>query len=62
MIGSLEQQWTLCTPKFIVKDFRGEPVLSIEGPVAAGICECCSDIDFTITSLVNDAEVLTNNY
>ena len=30
-------------------------MLKIEGPIC--VFECCSDIEFTITSLVNDAEV-----
>lgn len=54
-VAYLEQQWTFCTPKFLVKDERGEAVLAIEGPTC--VCECCSDIDFSITSLVNNSEI-----
>ena len=55
MIGSLEQQWSFCQPRFLVKDERGEAILSIEGPGI--VCDCCSDIDFNIMSLVNESEV-----
>ena len=54
VIGKVEQQWT-CDETFIVKDFRGDPVLSIVGP--AIVCDCGSDIEFKVNSLVNDAEV-----
>ena len=55
VIGSLEQQWSFCQPRFLVKDERGEAILSIEGPGI--VCDCCSDIDFNILSLVNESEV-----
>ena len=55
VIGSLEQQWSFCQPRFLVKDERGEAILSIEGPGI--VCDCCSDIDFNIMSLVNESEV-----
>ena len=55
VIGSLEQQWSFCQPRFLVKDERGEAILSIEGPGI--VCDCCSDIDFNILSLVNESEI-----
>ena len=57
VIGSLEQQWSLCQPNFLVKDERGEAILSIQGPGGCGVCDCCSDIDFNIMSLRNESEV-----
>ena len=55
MIGSLEQQWSFCQPRFLVKDEHGEAILSIEGPGC--VCDCCQDIDFNILSLRNESEV-----
>ena len=55
MIGSLEQQWSFCQPRFLVKDERGEAIFSIEGPGC--VCDCCQDIDFNILSLRNESEV-----
>ena len=57
MIGSLEQQWSICQPRFLVKDEHGEAILSIQGPGGCGVCDTCSDIDFNIRSLRNESEV-----
>ena len=54
----VEQEWSICDPKFVIKDGTGEPVLRIEGPLTAGCgCECCSDVDFVLYSITNDQEV-----
>ena len=58
IIGSVEQKWTLCTPLFAIKNERGEEIMTIEGPVCG--CECCSDIDFNITSAGDGSEVCRN--
>ena len=55
IIGSVEQKWTLCTPLFAIKNERGEEILTIEGPLCG--FECCSDIDFNITSAGDGSEV-----
>jgi len=55
IIGTVEQQWSIFYPKFIVKDERGEPILKLEGPFCG--CECCSDVDFVVTSVANDQEI-----
>jgi len=54
VIGIVEQQWTFCTPRFVIKTETGQEVLTIEGPTC--VCECCSDIDFNISAM-NDTEV-----
>ena len=59
IIGYVEQKWTLCTPLFAVKNERGEEVLIIEGPLCG--CECCSDIDFNITTAGEGTEVCCDN-
>ena len=41
-----------------VKNAEGEAMMSIEGPSI--VCDCCSDIDFNIMSLVNQSEVRRN--
>jgi len=55
IIGSVEQQWSIFYPKFIIKDDRGNPVMKINGPFCA--CECCSDLDFIVTSATDGSEV-----
>ena len=54
----MEQQWSICQPRFLVKNAEGEAMMSIEGPSI--VCDCCSDIDFNIMSLVNQSEVRRN--
>ena len=51
----MEQQWSICQPRFLVKNAEGEAMMSIEGPSI--VCDCCSDIDFNITSTENGSEV-----
>eukprot|EP00092_Neocalanus_flemingeri_P045448 GFUD01050782.1.p1 GENE.GFUD01050782.1~~GFUD01050782.1.p1 ORF type:complete len:228 (+),score=62.49 GFUD01050782.1:104-787(+) len=55
VIGYVQQEWSFFHPKIMIKDERGEPVFSIDGPCLA--CNCCSDVDFVITSTANGSEV-----
>merc|ERR1719323_236233 len=55
VIGTVHQEWTFCTPLFTIKDHLGNPVLKIEGPMCG--YECCTDVDFNVTSAVNGSEV-----
>jgi len=48
-IGSVNQQWSLCSPKFVVKDGAGETVLLIEGPFCT--FSMCGDVKFKVLSL-----------
>ena len=45
-------------PKFVIKDQNGDPVLKITGPFC--VCECCSDVDFEITTVDKDQIVCAN--
>jgi len=55
IIGTVEQEWSIFYPKFVIKDERGEPILRINGPFCG--CECCSDVDFILTSVATEQEV-----
>ena len=45
-IGSVHQKWSLCEPKFSVKDATGETILYIKGPFCT-CCACC-DVKFKV--------------
>lgn len=49
LIGSVHQNWSLCKPKFSVKDASGETVLQIEGPFCT--FSMCGDVKFRVLSL-----------
>jgi len=55
IIGTVEQEWSIFYPKFVIKDDRGQPILRISGPFCG--CECCSDVDFILTSVATEQEV-----
>ena len=57
-LGTVHQEWSLCDPLFTIKDHLGNPVLKIKGPMCG--CECCTDVDFNVTSAVNGSEVIVN--
>jgi uncharacterized protein YxjI len=46
-IGSIEQEWSLLTTEFNIKNSAGDTVLRIEGPLccAFGIC---GDVEFKV--------------
>lgn len=46
-IGTVEQQWTLCFPRYKVKDEEGETLFVITGPCCTQSC-CCNDVKFEI--------------
>jgi len=50
VIGTIEQQWSILYPRFVIKDQSGEPVLRIEGP--CWTCSCCgNDVEFEVLSV-----------
>eukprot|EP00091_Calanus_sinicus_P011013 TRINITY_DN25132_c0_g1_i1.p1 TRINITY_DN25132_c0_g1~~TRINITY_DN25132_c0_g1_i1.p1 ORF type:complete len:231 (-),score=69.40 TRINITY_DN25132_c0_g1_i1:67-759(-) len=55
VIGTIEQQWTLIYPEFVIKDEGGNPVLKIKGPFCP--ISCCGDVDFKVISLQTGTEV-----
>ncbi|KAF2353306.1 Scramblase [Trinorchestia longiramus] len=54
-IGRLEQEWSILTPKFAVKDETGRTVLKIEGPICQ--CSLCGDVEFEVLSSEGNTQV-----
>lgn len=48
VLGSIEQEWTLCMPSYSIKNQNGEKVLRIEGPLCT-FSWCCGDVDFNVS-------------
>jgi len=55
VVGSIEQQWSILYPRFLIKDLTGQPVLKIEGP--CWTCSCCNDVEFVVKSVQTDEQV-----
>jgi len=49
IIGTVEQQWSILYPRFVIKDESGSPILKIEGPLCP--CSCCGDVDFSVVTM-----------
>jgi len=47
VIGTIEQEWSLCKPQFAIKDQGGNIVLKIMGPFCTA--SLCGDIEFKVT-------------
>lgn len=52
LIGTVEQEWSILTPSFIIKNAAQQPVLRIEGPFCT--FSICGDVEFKILSLDGD--------
>lgn len=48
VIGHVEQEWSVLTPKFPIKNQYGEMVLRVEGPVCT--FSLCGDVDFEVSN------------
>jgi uncharacterized protein YxjI len=46
VIGSIQQEWSIISPKFSIKDASGETVLTIEGPFCT--FSMCGDVEFNV--------------
>lgn len=46
VIGRVEQNWSICIPKYSVKNQNGETVLYIVGPFC--ILPLCCDVEFKV--------------
>ncbi|KAL5291678.1 hypothetical protein ACFFRR_010840 [Megaselia abdita] len=46
LIGSIEQEWSICSPSFKIKNHSGETVLRIEGPFCT--FSLCGDVEFQV--------------
>jgi hypothetical protein len=50
VIGSIEQQWSILTPQFHIKNAAGDVVLKIEGPICT--FSICGDVEFKVGFLI----------
>jgi len=48
----VKQEWSICTPKFVLENAQHQPVLRIEGPCVP--CRCCADVDFQVSHVSRD--------
>lgn len=48
LCGTVEQEWSLCSPAFRIKNAAGEVVLRIEGPFCT--FSLCGDVEFKVIS------------
>jgi uncharacterized protein YxjI len=48
LIGTVEQEWSMCTPKYVIKDGQGQVALSIEGPLCT--FSLCGSVEFQVLS------------
>lgn len=48
LVGTVEQEWSVCFPTFAIKNPNGETVLRIEGPFCT--MRICGDVEFNLTS------------
>ncbi|XP_026470344.1 phospholipid scramblase 1 isoform X2 [Ctenocephalides felis] len=55
VIGTIEQEWSILTPTFIIKDAGGNPVFKMEGPMCR--FSCGGNVDFKILTLDGTAEI-----
>ncbi|XP_022914407.1 phospholipid scramblase 2-like isoform X2 [Onthophagus taurus] len=55
VVGSVEQEWTLCCPSFKVNNSSGETVLRIEGPFCT--MSICGDVEFKVMSADGGTQV-----
>ncbi|KAK9507933.1 hypothetical protein O3M35_007690 [Rhynocoris fuscipes] len=49
LVGTVEQDWTIFTPAFSVKNAAGDTVLKIEGPFCT--FSICGDVEFKVLAL-----------
>ncbi|KAF5280170.1 hypothetical protein FQR65_LT15033 [Abscondita terminalis] len=54
-VGVIEQEWSLFSPSYIIKNGDGDVVLRIKGP--CNLMNCCSDADFKVMSADGSVEV-----
>lgn len=52
IVGTVEQEWSICNPQFAIKNHMGEVVLRIEGPVCTW--SICGDVEFKVLSLTGE--------
>ncbi|XP_054731736.1 phospholipid scramblase 2-like [Anastrepha obliqua] len=53
VVGTIEQEWSLCSPSFRIKNHSGDTMLRIEGPFCT--FSMCGDVQFNIVSLTGES-------
>ncbi|XP_054731734.1 phospholipid scramblase 2-like isoform X4 [Anastrepha obliqua] len=53
VVGTIEQEWSICSPSFRIKNHIGDTVLRIEGPFCT--FTMCGDVQFNIVSLTGES-------
>ncbi|XP_055380417.1 phospholipid scramblase 2 isoform X2 [Condylostylus longicornis] len=49
VVGTVEQEWSICSPQFSIKNHVGDTVLRIEGPVCT--FSLCGDVEFKVVTM-----------
>ncbi|XP_034657037.1 phospholipid scramblase 2 isoform X1 [Drosophila subobscura] len=52
VIGTIEQEWSICSPSFRILNHIGDTVLRIEGPFCT--FSLCGDVEFNVVSLTGE--------
>lgn len=55
LVGTVEQEWSICCPTYAIKNAGGETVLRIEGPFCT--MSLCGDVEFQIMSADGGTQV-----
>lgn len=55
LVGVIEQEWSLCSPSFVIKNGSGEIVLRIEGPFCT--MSICGNVEFKVMSADGSREL-----
>ncbi|XP_030029424.2 phospholipid scramblase 1 isoform X2 [Manduca sexta] len=55
VIGSIEQEWSICKPNYVIKDAVGDVVLRIKGPCCT--FSICGDVEFHVYSKEGETKV-----
>lgn len=55
VVGTVEQDWSICCPSFSIKNPNGDTVLRIEGPFCT--MSICGDVEFKVMSADGSTQV-----
>ncbi|XP_041975169.1 phospholipid scramblase 2 isoform X1 [Aricia agestis] len=55
VVGSVEQEWSICKPCYVIKNASGDVVLRIKGPVCT--FSICGDVEFNVYSQDGETKV-----
>ncbi|XP_034837983.1 phospholipid scramblase 2 isoform X1 [Maniola hyperantus] len=55
VVGSIEQEWSICKPCYVIKNAAGDVVLRIKGPICT--YSICGDVEFNVYSRDGETKV-----